>query len=216
MQRNSWRIIVGVLVLLMGVVALLQTLKIIPTQGSLIALFMSLIFLCGGVAFVWLLFQDSKTNWWAAIPGLSLLSIGSLIGLSELFPGAIDHIGGAIVLGGIALGFWLVYLITPRNWWAIIPGGVMLTLAAITVLPDRQEGLVPGVLFLGMALTFGLLSLITVDGKRMTWPWIPAVVLLVVGMISSFRAGSWFGYIWPAALILAGIFLLVRTFTNKS
>ena len=70
--------------------------------------------------------------------------------------------------------------------------------------------LVGGIFFLGLALTFGLLSFVKTPEGRLKWALIPAAVLLVMGVVITASAAQLFGYIWPAALIMAGIYLLVR------
>jgi hypothetical protein len=158
----------------------------------------------------------NRTSWWAAIPGITLCSIGILILISSMLPAVGDVIGGAIVLGGIALSFWVVFLLDNRNWWAIIPGGTLLTLAVITALPQSLTAangfIVPGVLFTGMGLTFALLGILRIgQGRRWSWPWIPAGILIIMGLLFALSAGNLVQTVWPAILILLGLFLVFRS-----
>jgi hypothetical protein len=214
MKRLNWRIIVGVCLLVLGVVALLQSLKIVPTSGGIWDIFFCAIFALAGLAFLVVLFQN-RSNWWAAIPGVILLSIGVLIGLNALAPEIGSKYGGMVVLGGIGLSFWLVYILSPQNWWAIIPGGTLVTLSVITVIPDSSGPIVGGILFLGLAVTFGLLAVLPTGNRRMSWPWIPAAALLVMGIMISISAAQWLNFVWGAILVLAGVFLVARTMLNK-
>jgi len=214
MKVLNWRVIVGVVLLVLGVVALLQSLKIVPASGGIWDIFFCALFALAGLSFLVVLFQN-RANWWAAIPGVILLSIGVLIGLNALAPQIGAQYGGMVVLGGIGLSFWVVYILSPQNWWAIIPGGTLFTLAAITVIPDSTGAVVGGVLFLGLAVTFGLLAILPTGNRRMNWPWIPAAALLVVGILISISAAQWLNFVWGAVLIVAGVFLVARTILHK-
>jgi hypothetical protein len=216
MKPILWRVVLGVFLLLIGVVALLQTLRIVNFNMGFWPIFFSAMFVLVGLAFLAALIQD-RTNWWAAIPGVTLLSIGALIGLNELAPGFARY-GGSLVLGGIGLSFWLVYLLAPQNWWAIIPGGTMLSLAVVAGadamhLRALDSG---GFLFLGLAVTFALLGILPTGGRKMNWPWIPAAVLLVLGVLISFSSAGFANFVWPVILILVGIFFLTRNMFSKS
>jgi len=154
MKRFEASLIAGLLLIGAGVLFLLTNLGVI---GSAIATLWALIFvLCGG-AFL-RVYTNDRARWWALIPGCTLLGLGVLIGLDQFDLVGAGTWGGALLLGAISLGFWLAYLTGPTRWWAIIPGGTLLTLAAIAGMSDRWRGADLGWLFfLGLALTFGLL-----------------------------------------------------------
>jgi hypothetical protein len=165
----------------------------------------------GGLVFLYF-FAVSKSNWWAAIPGSVLLSIGLTAALPWLAPGFESRLGGPIVLAGISLGFWLVYLRVPANWWAIIPAGVMLTLASITLLTSENGIETAGVFFIGLGLTFALVALLPGAALRMAWPWIPAGVLLTMGFLFIASASQLATLVLPAAMIIAGAVLTIKAF----
>jgi len=205
MKQMQWRVVVGVLLVLAGLLALLQTFDILRlvwevAWAGLVA--------AGGACFLWV-FLAHRENWWAVIPGMGLLGIGALIGLSIL--GLDGLFGGAIFLGALSVAFWLVYLRSRENWWAVIPGGVLLTLAVVAgvdeIAPRAETG---GVFFLGLALTFVLVYVLSARGERMKWALIPAGVLGAVGLIITIATSSVLNLLWPAALILAGCFLVYR------
>lgn len=210
MERLNRRLLVGVLLILVGVLVFLQNLQIFQVEG----LVWGGLFVLGGLVFLWVLIENRTHNWWAAIPGVILVDLGLLILLPGIIPGFEGRFGGAFFLAGISAAFWLVYLLTPANWWAVIPGGVLLTLAAVAGI-DSGGIETGGIFFLGLAATFGLLSLIPVEGRRMTWPLIPAGILAVMGVLFMTAAGGLAQYVWPALLILAGLFLLARGFVRR-
>jgi len=202
----------GVLLIAGGVLFLLQNLGIL---GSGMALVWALLFATAGAIFLYVFLYD-RANWWAVIPGCVLLSVGTLIGLDELAPTVSNLMGGALVLGAIGLSFWIIYFTKREYWWAIIPGGVMFTMAVITIVDSAAQDLeVGGILFLGLGATFGILSLMPHPQGRMKWPLIPAAVLLIMGVLLTAASASVLNYVWPMALVLAGLYLVYRSLTSK-
>jgi len=204
---------VGAILLIgVGILLLLQNFGIL---GGVVALIWSLIFGVGGLIFLYV-FLTNRVHWWAIIPGFALLGVAALIALDEFFPRVGDALGGMIVLGGIGLAFWVIYFLNREHWWAVIPGGAMFTVALIAGLDAVFEGAeTGGVLFLGLGLTFGLLSLLPTPHARMRWALIPAAVLLVIGELITAAATGIFEYLWAIALILAGLYLLLRMFRSR-
>lgn len=211
-NSNSWRVLVGVGLVLVGALALLQTL----TGWEIGGIFWGILFAAAGAAFLYVLFQDRR-RWWAAIPGLILLGIGATIVLSTVAPTAAEWISGLIILGGISAAFFVVYALSPLNWWALIPAGVMATLALVSVL-DNIHNFDSGWVFLtGMAATFAMVALLPerTTGRKLTWAWYPAVALAVIAaivLISSFEVTS---VVW-AVLLIGGGLLLVWQAMRKS
>lgn len=199
----------GLVLILAGGLFMLQSLNILP-GGSL---FVAAAFAVGGVLFV-SVFIGNREHWWALIPGMVLLSLAATVGASVLLPESAGEWTGAIFLGGMGLGFWLVFLVTPQNWWAIIPGGVLFTLAAVSGLDAYFENRLEtgGVFFLGLGVTFALVGILPGRRVEMRWAYIPAFVLTVMGLLIMASAASLINYVWPAVLIVAGGFLLLRAF----
>ena len=124
--------------------------------------------------------------------------------------------GSAIFLGGIGLAFWVIYFLKREFWWAVIPGGVLFTVALIAALSSVFEGdETGGILFLGLGLTFGLLYFLPTPHGRMKWAIFPAAVLLVMGLLFTVAAIGAFQYLGALALILVGLFLLYRMFVSR-
>ena len=72
-----------------------------------------------------------------------------------------------------------------------------------------------GLFFIGMGLTFGLVGIVPTPDGRMSWAFIPAVILLVMGLLVAAAATSLINYAWPLVIIVIGLFLLLRTFVYK-
>jgi hypothetical protein len=164
----------------------------------------------GGVGLAFLVvFIAKRKFWWALIPGFVMLGLGVMVALVEGSFGINDEQATGIFLASIGLAFLAVYVVRRDFWWAIIPFGSMLGVALLVAFGNVAY------LFFGLALTFALLGVIPVDGKRMSWPWIPSLVLLIIGAIFYLAMGAFSGYVLPAFLILAGLFLIYRGFFNR-
>jgi len=85
---------------------------------------------------------------------------------------------------------------------------VLITLGITAVLTTlygaRETG---GFFFLGLGLTFLLVAILA----SMQWAYIPGVILLLMGVVLGYTpfAGA-LNYVWPAALILTGLLLIVQ------
>ncbi len=206
MRRFEVHVVGGILLIAAGALFLLQNFGILAVG----AYFWPLLFGAGGAVFLYV-FLTNRANWWAVIPGFVLLSLAALIALDQFAPQVGETWGGALFLCGIGAAFWVVYFTKREQWWAVIPGGVLLTIGLVTGLSSVLEGVeMGGVFFLGLGLTFGLLSLLPTPEGRMKWALIPAGVLLAMGLIITAAATAVFNYLWPVALILAGLAMLLR------
>ncbi|MEK7323750.1 MAG: DUF5668 domain-containing protein, partial [Chloroflexota bacterium] len=199
MKRNL-NALWGLLLIGLGVLYLLKNFGVLDGLEFI----WPLLFAVAGLAFLFVFFTN-REHWWALIPGFTLLGLaattGSQLLLSE-FPG---EWSGAIFLGAIGLSFWAVYLARRDNWWAIIPGGVLLTLATTAAVSDRLEDVgTGGVFFLGLALTFALVFLFT----RMRWALIPSAALAVMGVLFYIGFENLINFFWPIVLIFVGLFLI--------
>jgi hypothetical protein len=202
MRRIDWRIIGGLFLILWGAFSLLARTGVIPRGMDL---FWGLVGVGGGAAFLYMFFTNPRAQWWAAIPGFTLLGLGA----AAFLPEGLD---GLAFLGGIGLAFWVIYLTNRQHWWAMIPGGVLLTLAAIAglseTLTDMDTG---GVLFLGLGLTFLLVALL----ERHSWAYIPAVILMLLGAFLGLGIGGMPDFFWIGAMFLAGLALVLMALLRR-
>lgn len=200
-SRAFW----GAVLILAGGLLLLQSLGVLPGAGLL----WPVLFGAAGVAFLYVFFRN-RDGWWAAIPGFGLLGLTAAAAWDGLGPGP-DEWGGVMFLGGIGLGFVAAYLAGRERWWALIPGGVLLTLALVAGLSTGLgEAAAGGVLFLGFAVTFGLLAVLPTPDGPMRWPLVPAAVLLLLGVLVTVEATTVLNFVWPVALIFGGLYLVFR------
>jgi hypothetical protein len=213
MSDNSKRFLFGGLLVLVGVIFILQQLF----NWSIGGVFISMLFAAGAFVFLFVYLRD-HTKWWALIPGFTLLGLAVVIATGDLSPRFSGRFGGALFLGCIALAFILIFVTRRDFWWAVIPAGVLTTIAIITAIPAGNGLFTGGFFFLGIGATFGVLGLLPV-GKKDKWPWIPAAILLVFGSMLTVgalaRTHTPFGLVFAGVFLLAGIYLVVRTLLKK-
>lgn len=205
MKKIPNRIIWGGLLILLGTAFLLQQLNIIgsPLETTILVLMAA-----AGVVFLVTYFQSSD-SWWAVIPGLALIGI-ALTGLNDQFnflPGGGWE--GGLFLGLLGLAFWLVYFRGQADWWAIIPGGVLVTLAVVAGV-DELISWGGTLFFFGLSATFALVAVLPGGNDDTRWALIPAGVLAVLGLIQVPGLQEAANLVWPGALILIGLYLIVR------
>jgi hypothetical protein len=196
----------GILLIVAGLLFLLQALGVLPGIGVPV---WTILFVVGGLAFLWV-YIANREQWWAIIPGCTLLGVAGTIALSEIA----GSWAGAVVLAAIGVSFWIIYLNRRDTWWPIIPGGVLITLALVAGFGDTlPDEMITGILFLGLAATFLLVYLLPTPAGRMKWALIPAAVLVVLGIAFLASMGNLITLLaiaGPLALIIVGGFLLWR------
>ena len=124
---------------------------------------------------------------------------------------------GSPLFFGLFLPFGAAYLTDrARNWWALIPGGVMLFLALTTLLVDSAGGEWIGSLFLfliGLSFLFVYLS-----NRTRTWALIVAYILGVLGvaplMASGGETAAYYGSFFLFAVALPFFILYFRSALN--
>lgn len=211
MKTISWRAILGVLLILFGSVALLQALDVITLQGDISAWIRAAIFILGGLIFLYVLLQAPQTNWWAAIPGFTLAGLGVMLALTNI-PNFIEKIGVGIFLASIGASFLVVLLINRSFWWAIIPAGIMVSIALLVGLSFLPGFDSPWLMFFGFAATFGAVALYTRQpNERFHWAWIPALVFVILGGLMGLNQFEMLKFILPLAMLVGGGFFVWRS-----
>src|SRR5215211_3747253 len=122
-----------------------------------------------------------------------LFPAGIFGGLAMVIALATSNVSSAAVASplffGLLLPFAVVYLKDrTRNWWALIPGGIMLFLALTTLLVDNVGGEWVGAMFL---LLIGLTFLfIYLNSQSRIWALIVAYVFGVLSIAPMLAAGE--------------------------
>ena len=195
----------GILLILAGIVFLLDNLGLIVLDWEML---IGPLFALGGLVFL-IVFMLNTADWWALIPGFVLLGLGITTFMGQYLTDASDRFGGAVFLGFIALPFLLIFITHSEHWWALIPGGVLLTLAGVSLVPDFSV-FSGGIFFLGLSLTFVLVYLLTKSVGRQQWALYPAGILFLIGTITLLGAADLINFIWPVALLIAGAVVLFK------
>jgi hypothetical protein len=208
-QLQNRTTIWGVLLIALGAFFLLQVTGIL---GALSALFWSAAFAAGGAVFLYFFLTRPHSSWWAAIPGFTLLGLAATMFYDRFAPPFLADLGGAVFLASIGVGFWAIFFTNREHWWAMIPGGALLSVAGVVVVDQLGIGINPAsVLFIGLGLTFALLGLMsTYLNTNLRWAYIPAAVMLVMGFVIFTPFVGALGWIWPLALIAGGAYLILR------
>lgn len=165
-------------------------------------------------AFLWasLLFGLGAAFWLGSagrLPAWQRLAGFAAIGVFAIVTSG--RFSGVAALGFPAMAFGLVYLNSPKNWWALLPAGVLGSVGLLVTF----ESLFPRwdatpVLFLGFAGTFTLLYLLSPrrGGKR--WALYPAILFIILTVVTNDPGGSTPGWLLPLFLIGGGAFMLWR------
>jgi hypothetical protein len=208
-QLQNRTTIWGVLLIALGAFFLLQVTGIF---GALSALFWSAAFAVGGAVFLYFFLTQPHNAWWAAIPGFTLMGLGATVFYERFAPPFLSDLGGAVFLASIGVGFWAIFFTNREYWWAIIPGGALFSVAGVVVASESGFGINPAsVLFVGLGLTFALLALMsTYLNTNLRWAYIPAAVMLIMGVVIFTPFVGALGWVWPLGLIAGGAYLILR------
>lgn len=216
MQKNSARIWLGIGLIVIGVLILMDEFRWFYFREELIV---AVAFALCGVALLSSYSRDKMV--WKLICGLIGLFVGFVIFLEHSRIVTDDYLGG-VILWLLAGGFLTVYMRNSKLWWAVIPGGILLTLGAMVMLEEtfwRFRYYSESFFFLGAALTFAYLYKIRTPENKLNWAKWPAMVAVAICGIT--LLDEWFyyfnleDYIAPAVLIAIGLFLIGRNFSSR-
>ena len=150
-----------------------------------------------------------------------LFPAGVFGGLAIVIALATNNVGTAAVATplfiGLLIPFGAAYLADrTRNWWALIPGGVMLFLALVTLLVDTVGGEWIGAMFL---LLIGLVFLaVFLNDRTRIWALIVAYVFGVLSIAPMLAAGgslaAYFGSVFLFGVALPFYILYFRSADN--
>ncbi len=205
-QSKKPGLVLGGLLILFGVLALLETIT------DLSAWIWVAVLTIGGLG-VYAIYAMDRNEKWLLIISYVMLAVAGLVTLLTL--GVLkDAFVATYVLLAIALPFFIAFLSNRNNWGLLIPAyvltviGVMVPLIELGVLGDT---LIATYVLLAIALPFFVVYLVN---KKNWWGLIPGGILAVIGLGLLIAEAS-ADLLFAAALILAGILIVVRQFTKK-
>lgn len=195
----------GYLVVAIGVLALLNR----GGPGGLLVELLKLgaLALLGTVAWRYLAPRANVATRLVVIGVLAIVAAASL-----------KYLAGAAFLGFAALAFWLIYS-TPRpgsSPWALIPAGVLATLAVVagvdSLFPRWNSG---AVFTLGMTAVFTAVYLLPKERGGGRWALWPALAWGFITLLANDPAGGVPPWLIPLLLIGGGVALLGWTRRGK-
>ena len=212
MNVNKSGLFWGVLLIGGGLLALAEQMGYIDTFSPLMWIIVfAAISLLALVSYVLTGFKQ----WGLLFPAGVFGGLAMIIALSEA------NVDSAAVASPLFFGLLIPFLaayLTDRahNWWALIPGGVMLFLALVTLLVDSTGGEWVGALFLFMiALSF---FVVYMNNRTRTWALLVAYILAVLGIAPLMSIGgrdaAYFGPIFLFAVALPFFVVYFRSPAN--
>jgi hypothetical protein len=209
MRTIDARVVGGVLLVGFGLLFFVQSLGLLQGLGS--EFLWGVLFAAAGLLFLYAFLKD-REQWWAILPAMPMLGVGALLLLDALAPAVSAVIGGALFLGLVSLGFWVVYSVRRDFWWAIIPGGVVATMAVIALLANVMPAAeTTALMLLGIGLTFLVLYFLPEDRGRQPWAIIPGGILIIIAALTGIAFGTMARFFWPLVFILGGLYLVLRS-----
>ena len=209
MRTIDARVVGGVLLIGFGLLFFLQTLGVTQTLGS--GFLWGVLFGAAGLLFLYAFLRD-REQWWAIFPAMPMLGIAALMLLDAIAPAVSAVVGGALFLGLVSLGFWMVYYVRRDFWWAIIPGGAVATTAVIALLANVVPAAeTTALMLLGVGLTFLVLYFLPEGRGRQPWAIIPGGILIIIAALTGIAFGTMARFFWPLLFILGGLFLVLRS-----
>ncbi len=166
----------------------------------------------GGLG-VYAVYATDRSDRWMLVLSYALLAIALMVALITLDI-LQDSFVATYVLTAIALPFLYIYLNDRTHSWALIPVyilmaiGVMVGLIEGGILEDR---LVASYVLLAIAIPF---FVIYARNRKQWWALIPGVITGLIGL-ALLVAEAAAEVVVPAALIIAGVWVLIRQFTRR-
>ncbi len=166
---------------------------------------------------------DSKTRN-TIVAGLALIIIGLVVlAVQFLDTPAI----GLLILPTLAIIFLAWGLIT-RTFGLIIPGGILAGIGAGVILMETGTFAAQGegeaaVFLLAFAGGWALITLLSIftNDRLQWWPLIPGGIIAAIGALlmagaAGLKVLELSQYLWPVALIVVGISIILRRNTSSS
>ena len=117
-RTEKWLLIISYAMLAVAGLVTLLTLEVLddPYVATYVLLAIALPFL---VAFLL-----DRTRWGLLIPFYVLMAVGVFVPLTDL--GVLDdNLTVTYILFAVAIPFFVVFIRNSKNWWALIPGGIL-------------------------------------------------------------------------------------------
>lgn len=132
-----------------------------------------------------------------------------------------DEILGSLFLYSVFAVFIFVYIKDDKKWWAIIPAGVLFSLATIVVLDvyhlvdHESEGVV---ILMGLSLTFFYLWQMRDERNKLDWAKYPAAILGAITVFLYLAYAEWpsVQIMLSLAFLITGLFFVVKALKHRA
>jgi hypothetical protein len=197
----------GGLLILLGVMSLVETFTRLGSWTWITVLTIAGLGVYG-------LYAQERSEKWMLIVSYVLLAVAGLVMLITLNV-LRDEAIATYVLTVIAIPFLVAFLQGDRTKWGLllppyilIAVGVMVGLIGVGFLDDL---LIPAYVLIAIAIPF---FVVYARDTKQWWPLIPGGITAIVGL-SFLIAEAAVQFVVPVALIIAGIWVLYRQFSQK-
>jgi hypothetical protein len=208
-RERKWALIPGYVFLVLGTGPFISD----YLDGEAIATFVML-----AIAFPFFVaFLLDRSRVWGLLVAFILTAAG-LIPLIAAAPLESEVIGSFVLLA-VALPFWAVFLLSSRNWWAVIPAGILTAVSILVYMASNDLidaigfSLVNGIFCFAIAGTFFVVWLRR-NVYPVDWAKYPAMLFLAGGLLS-ILVGASMTMFWPVLLIAAGALVLLLALKPK-
>ncbi len=206
-----WRTdFVGVAMIIGGLFFLLTNFKVIPVSDFALPRVLGILFITGGLIFVFLTGAGGWLSWFEIPAGVFLTGgVVTLIMGTDMF---ISPTSAGLFSTGMGLTFISVFLTRRNHWWALIPACVFFGVAGWCVLgsgvPAFGSHPVFPVFMLG--ISFFVIYLYSVQKAKMRWSLITGSLVVFVSFCYLFAIllSRWI-MLWPIVLLLIGLLVPV-------
>jgi hypothetical protein len=158
------------------------------------------------------------------------LIIATILGFVGIFPllNTFIHgdIEGPVIMFLFTLPFFAIYSVSKKNWWALIPSGIFASIGVVallnTLVPEYgyimvgtyQLVIYNGVLFFGLAVTFGILWQLRTS-QPTAWAKYPAIGLLFTSVAAVLMGKNFENFLPAVALLTVGVVILSTGFLKR-
>ncbi len=157
-------------------------------------------------------YAGNRERWWLWLPATTLLALAAVVylGHNNIFP--VNWLLSLLAFG-VSVGFFVIYLLDNKHWWAVVPGGLLLALAILVGLAAKFGPRdLAGFFFVALGVVAGLVYLVRL-GKKEAWPAALFTVLFVTLGFLLLSLEGWergaLSRFWPAVLVLLGVVVIV-------
>jgi hypothetical protein len=93
----------------------------------------------------------NRAQWWWLIPAYALIAVGGVVILGEL-ASVSDNLITTYVMFAIAIPFFFVYLRNRRQWWFLIPAGILSVIGLAFLVAENAFAIIGAVVLIGLGL----------------------------------------------------------------